>query len=441
MWDGLLNLDVLEGPLITIVFVLGLAGLVVLLARRPDKRRLLTLAVAVVTGGAAAITLWLICVRWLDLFGGSPGMGSYLWVAATCIAVSVAVVSFRGVRWWRKAVASGAIVVFLMCGVLGVNAVFGVNRTVGNLVNIVVSKPIRLAPLTSNGEADRPDTPLWSRWKPPAGMPKQGTTGTVTIPPTVSGFSARAAGIYLPPAARTSDPPVLPVVVMLMGQPGNPDPAPIASVLNRFAEQHEGLAPIVVVPDQLGPGINDTGCVDSDRYGKVYTYLTQDVTAWITAHLNVTKDHQYWTVAGYSNGGQCAVSLGIKRPDLYRVIIDVSGEEFPGASNPAYALNDLFKNSQSAYDAEKPINLLAQRGPLNSTAVFTASKDDTHYMQVAQKLTQAAKNSGMNAELRLLDHAGHGADALEGGLGDGFAVAYPLLGLSAPGHRASGPKG
>ncbi|CAM5423872.1 alpha/beta hydrolase [Leifsonia shinshuensis] len=435
---ALLEVDILDGPVRGVVYALGGVALVVLLARAPTRSWLTAAAVAAVGGGAVAVLLWLVCVRWLDLFGGSLGRAAYLWLAATCAAVAVAAVSLFRVRLWRRIVAASAVVVFLCCGVLGINAAFGVNRTVGNLLNVVVLHPLRLAPPAAHGSTPAV-ADLWARWRPPAGMPEAGETGTADIPPTASGFRARPAGLYLPPAARTANPPALPVVVMLMGQPGNPDPGPIASVLDRFARAHHGLAPIVVVADQLGPGIADTGCVDSRRYGKVYRYLTEDVPAWIRTQLNVTADHRFWTIAGYSNGGQCALSIGVKRPDLFTSIIDVSGEEFPGSTNPKKALADLFGHDQAAYDGQKPLALLAARHLPGMTAVFTASTDDPHYYSVARKLTTAAQAAGMDATLHALPGGGHGRAALIGGLEAGFGVIYPVVGLSPPGAVAAVP--
>lgn len=437
MVDALLNLDILDGPFAVGAFVLGATALIVLLARSPTRSWLRALAIAVVGGGVAAVLLWLICVRWLDLFGGSLGITTYLWTAATCMAVAVAVVSLHRVRWWRRIVASAAVVVFLVCGVLGVNAAFGLNRTVGNLLNVVVPHPVRLAPPSAGGASPTAGA-LWARWMPPTGMPPTGEQGTVQIPATASGFHARAAGIYLPPVARTSNPPPLPVVVMLMGQPGNPDPGPIGRVLDSFAQHNRGLAPIVVVADQLGPGGDDTGCVDSARFGKVFTYLTQDVPAFIRSRLNVVADHRFWTIAGYSNGGQCALSIGSRRPDLFRTIIDISGEEFPGSTNPKQALRDLFAGSQPAYDQAKPLAILSGKQLRTTTAVFTACVDDPHYLGVARELSEAAKAAGMNVTMNALPSGGHTLRALLGGLQAAFAVVYPVLDLSRPGEPARG---
>ncbi|MCC2732394.1 MFS transporter, partial [Fusicatenibacter saccharivorans] len=73
---------------------------------------------------------------------------------------------------------------------------------------------------------------------------------------TKSNFAARPAMIYLPPAALSEMPPTLPVMELMAGQPGSPsrliDAGNIAAMMDSYAAKHDGLAPIVIAPDQNG---------------------------------------------------------------------------------------------------------------------------------------------------------------------------------------------
>jgi enterochelin esterase-like enzyme len=436
LWLGFLHIRIVDGIVPVLVFLLAAGTIVVTLLWGATRRWILTAALAAAGGGMVAIGLWLVCVRWLDLFGGSLGLPTYLWLAGTLSAVAIGVVALFRPGALRRGVAIAAVVSSIAAGTVGINAAFGLNRTIGNLLNIVVDKPLRLpAPTTTPGVSATPVRPLWETWTPPAGMPLTGRTGTVAIPNVASGFHARSAGVYLPPAALTANPPRLPVVLMLMGHPGNPDPLPIAQVLDAYAAANHGLAPIVIVADQVGADVKDTGCVDS-RLGRARTYLLHDVMPWMRANLNVTADPRLWTIAGYSNGGQCAISLGAEHPELFGTVISVSGEEFPGASHPADALQQLFGGDAQKYEQAKPLTVLQQHRYAGTTAVFTAAKDDPRYRAVARRLATAAQSAGMNAQLRELPHGGHGAAALAGGLRAAFAIAYPALELSPPGREA-----
>jgi enterochelin esterase-like enzyme len=427
--DALLSIDVLDGAVPVIVFALAVGVLCALLIRPVSRRWLRRLAVAAAGGLLASIAAWLILVRWLNVFGESPGLGNYVWATAAFCGVALCAVSIGRSPWWRTAVAIVGIPVFIITATLGINLNYGLDRTLGNVLAITVPSPIQLRPPAHRGSTY--DTDLWQDWKAPAGMPQRGKTGTATIPARVSGFHARQAGIYLPPAALVAKPPALPLLVMMMGQPGNPDPQPIATVLDELAARHNGLAPVVVVADQLGDPLHDTLCLDTPHYGNVETYIARDVTAWAEKNLPITVDHRFWSVAGYSNGGLCALSFGLDHPDVFANILDISGEEFPGAEHPQATLAEFFGGDQAAYDRAKPlVRIASSRYP--GALIFTACRDDPVFHQVAVRGLRAALRAGVASTFVDLRTGGHGIGALMGGLQGGLPLLYGRLGLQPP---------
>ncbi|WP_253901363.1 esterase family protein [Arthrobacter sp. PAMC 25486] len=312
---------------------------------------------------------------------------------------------------------------------IGINADAGIDRTLGAVLGLDTGETVKL-PVPGQGGGQEGAVPLWQSWKPPAGMPAAGEQGTHDIPNSHSGFIARPAGIYLPPAARTAKPPILPLVIMLMGQPGDPTPQFIGGVLDTYAAANQGLAPIVVVADQIGPDQNDTLCVDSKKYGKVESYIMKDVVGFARDNLGVLQDPKSWTIAGYSNGGQCAISLGAKYPDVFGNILDISGEEFPGAEDSSGNLAQVFNGDQAAYDAQKPINIMAGKHFRDTTAIFTVGALDAIYVPAAQTVSAAAQAAGMATTYYEVPNAGHLGAALTGGLEKGFEILYPRLDLS-----------
>lgn len=430
MFHALLDLDIVDGPVPVIVFVLAAILAVLVLWRRYSARRLLVPAAAAAFGGLAAMVTWLVCVRWLNLFGESLGYGNYLWIAAAFVGAAVALASIRRRPRWRTAVAIAAVPVFALAAAVGINANYGINRTLGSALAVAYSKPLTLAPPA--GASTGYDPELWKHWAPPADLPAHGEVGTAAVPGTASGFHAREAGLYLPPAALVKHPPALPLLVMMMGQPGNPDPEPIAEVLDRYAASHYGLAPVVVVADQLGDPYTDTLCLDTARLGYVETYVTKDVPAWAAAHLPVTRDHRFWTAAGYSNGGLCALSFAIDHPDVFADVLDVSGEAFPGAEHPDATLREVFHGDAGAYEACKPLYKLRHFSHPGMTAIFTAARDDPEYHHVALQAKAAAAGAGIDAAFVDLSEGGHGRGALMGGLDAGVGLLLPILGLERP---------
>jgi len=425
-----LTLNIVDGPLVLAFYALSVVCAVALLLGRPVRLLVLPARAGVVGAALGALAL-LVSEGLMHAFGGPLGWHVRLWVIACFAGLGMCVASLRRSRPWRKALACAGALIFTVTAVLGVNAYYGLHPTVASLLGISLAPKIELDPIKPHTRT-QPQAPLWQRWKPPEELASEGTTAQVAIPPKASGFNSRPAGLYLPPAALVDDPPALPLVVFMMGQPGNPDPQYVKTILNDYASRHDGLAPIVIVADQLGNPAVDNLCLDSPLYGHPETFINRDVVDWARSHLNIIDDRKYWTIAGYSHGGQCAISFAAKYPSVWGNVLDISGEEYPGAEEPEANLREMFGGRQAAYDAEKPANILKQRKYPDTTAIFTASTDDPVYLEAARHLSAAATAAGMTVTYYEVPNGGHVIGALNGGLAAGFDVLYPRLGLSGP---------
>jgi dienelactone hydrolase len=423
------GIAIIDGPLPWVVYAIALALFLVLLIREPTRRWVLTALLALLIGALVGLGIGLLADA-TDVFGDALPTPVLWWAAATFAAIGLAIANLWRSPLWRKIAALVGIVVFAIAGTIGINAVYGLNPTLGSLFGVVDDNPIVVPTSTATAAAG----PLSETFTPPADMPAKGQQGTQVIPATASGFTARAAGIYLPPAALVPNAPPLPLVIMMMGHPGNPDPSYIAGVLDDFAARNKGLAPIVVVPDQLGPDGNDPACADSTAYGNAETYVTKDVVEWATQNLHIMQDPKYWVIAGYSNGGGCAVKYLAKYPQQWKNLIDVSGEPFPGSEDADSVTSTIYGGDTAAFEAAKPINIMKAAPPGTydgMTAVFTAGAQDPTYIQAAEDVSSEAQAVGMSVTYYEVPGAGHTGDALPDGLQEGFTVMYPVLGLSA----------
>src|SRR5262249_6723401 len=150
-------------------------------------------------------------------------------------------------------------------------------------------------------------------------LPSKGSIVHVPIPGPASGFVARDAYIYVPPAWFSSPVPQLPVLMMLHGVPGGPEnwlqAGQADQVIDPFAAANGGKAPILVMPDLSGDENNDTECTDSPR-GNSETYLTTDVPEYMHSNFSVATGPGSMGVAGFSAGGFCALMLPLRHPDL-----------------------------------------------------------------------------------------------------------------------------
>lgn len=432
--DALLTMNIVDGPFVDVVYALALCSVAFLAARRPSRRWMLTGAGSLLSGTIASFVV----LSWAsetNAFGVDLSPTTTAWVYAVFSAVGLAVGNLWKSRWPRKVVASMAIILFAITGTVGINADFGLDRTLADLAGLPTQKPISLPRNASTTAPTRPvlaGGALWANWVAPHSQPAVGRIGSVVIANTLSGFRSRPAGLYLPPAALAKDPPLLPLVVMMMGQPGNPDPSFQKPILDDFAARHNGLAPIVLVVDQLGDPSIDTLCLDTAKHGKAESFLVGDVVAWARTHLHVLPDAAHWTIAGYSNGGECALSLGAKHPEIWGNVLDISGEEYPGSDHPGQTLARDFAGSTAAYQAVRPLTVLAGRHYVNTVGIFTVGSNDGAYVAQARRVEAAARAAGWTTTYFEVPNGGHVLGALNGGLREGYRVLYPRLGLSAP---------
>jgi enterochelin esterase-like enzyme len=429
--DALWQLPVISGPLPWIVYGIAIALLLVLLIRPITPRWLLTAVIGIGAGGVLGVGVYLIANA-TNAFGSALPLEVGLWAGAVLAAVGLAIASLWGSPVWRKIVAVFAILWFPITGLIGINAFYGLNPTLGSIFGVTAANPI-VIPTAAPTPTATPTGPLYETWTPPDGMPTAGQQGTQDIAGTQSGFDARPAGIYLPPAALVESAPALPLVILMMGYPGNPDQSYIAAILDEFAAQNKGLAPIVVVADQIGNG-GDPACADSAAFGNAETYIKTDVVNWAKGNLNVIQDPKYWVIAGYSNGGGCAIKYGAQEPDVFKNILDISGEEYPGSEDADAVVAQIYGGDDGAFEASKPVNILAAgAGQYDGvTAVFTAGEEDPDYLAAAAAVSAEAVAAGMSVTVYTVPGAGHLVDALNGGLQEGFTILYPVLGLSAP---------
>ncbi|MBO9626176.1 MAG: alpha/beta fold hydrolase [Microbacterium sp.] len=434
MYAWLLGLDIASGPVPWIVWGATALLLVLLPLRRVTGRRVRRTIVAVAIGGILGAALC-IAIDVLDVFGTPLPDAVPWWAAAGFAAVGFGVVHLWDSGVWRKIVAVLAIVGALLSTTLGVNIAFGLDRTLGDLLELSALPAAGALPTPLPSSTPTVDPPLYESWRPPADMPAHGEvrqlSGDQRIPST-AGFVPRDAAIYLPPAALVKNPPALPVIVQMMGLPGSPSPTAVQAAADAFAAQHEGLAPIVIVADQLGSSRQNPGCADSKTFGGVDTYFNVDIPQWIRTHLRALPGPAGWAISGYSNGGACSFLYGAQHPEIWNSLVSISGEEYPGMEDPTPVLTHVFGGDKAAFAANKPENVLAQHAGAYAGhfALFTAGADDKVYSPAAERAAASATAAGFETRFYSVPGAGHVGPALSGGLDEALRQLAPRWGLA-----------
>lgn len=433
----MLDWPLLDGFPQFLLTALGVVSFGFLLYGRTKRWWTLNVPIAVGVGLVAAVIFKLVMdVIWKP-FPEDP-LPTVSMVAMFLNGAAVALAVMKPVRWPLRIVAVFAVIGVVISGAAAVNQHFAQYPTLGALFGADLANQSDF----QNKDVVQPDqlvkapagAALSTVWKAPANMPTTGTVSTVQIPGTKSKFNARDAYVYLPPAYQSTPRAELPVIVLMAGQPGEPrdwfEAGKLSAVMDAYAAQHDGLAPVVVVVDPLGDSFANPGCVDSPQ-GNVFTYLSEDVPNWIKTNLQVVQDTTKWAIGGLSNGGTCALVLAVNAPDVYRTFMALSPEDQINVGDDAAAtLNTLFGGSQAKFDAVNPLTVMKTKS-FPDTAGFIVGGLDDSYLPRAQRVEAAAKAAGMDITYVELP-GGHDWRVW----GAGFQQALPWLanrmGLVAP---------
>ncbi|GAA1837047.1 alpha/beta hydrolase-fold protein [Pseudonocardia ailaonensis] len=435
----MLDWSLFSGAFPTVIVVVGIVAGAGLALFGGIGRRWWFLVVPAVIVGATAVTfllLWLVTDVWRPFPDRLP-TSVWVWggiaVAAVGLAVAVQVLAGRGrVAWLRRIAAVLAAALVAVTAAQSVNLVFQAYPTTRTALGIDYPDQQEFADTPTHAARlvrPTPDVPLEQTWTPPAGLSMDGRVAQVQIPATTSGFPARPAWVYLPPAYLSTTRAQLPVLVLLSGQPGDTNDwlngGRLSDRMDRYAAEHHGLAPVVVMPDDTGGQFANPLCMDS-KLGNAATYLTVDVPAWIRRHLQVNPDPAAWSVGGFSYGGTCALQLALTAPGVYPTLVDISGQQEPTLGDRATTVRAAFgtgPDAEARFKAVNPLDLLATRRFPQLAAAVTSGDKDAQYQPAARRIAAALQAAGVATELTIVP-GGHNYEAW----GAGLEAALPWLG-------------
>jgi S-formylglutathione hydrolase FrmB len=383
------SISIVHGVLPVVVIVLGLGALLLALRWKDGTwRRQLLIGVPV---AAAVVGLIALLVDGLSLIPYQFPNSYYLWVGLVFLAVMIGIVGWRKFRDWRRAVSIIAIVLTASMAFTLINQHYQYWPTVGALLGKNAQNQVSENELNAIREANK------------GVSPSEGYTVQVSIPATVSGFDAHDAFVWVPPAWIADPHRKLPVIELLAGAPGAPDNWTRAAYADRTAEQfaatHNGVAPLLVMPDSNGYHVTDSECVNNPGHaGNAETYLTVDVPRYMETKFNAAGTPGSWAIGGLSAGGMCSTMLALRNPDLYHTFADFSGLEGPTVGEtmqPALTTEKLFGGSTEAYDAHDPQYLLTHNRYPQLSGWFEVGTDDAAPLAAQQQLVPLARQAGI----------------------------------------------
>jgi S-formylglutathione hydrolase FrmB len=241
---------------------------------------------------------------------------------------------------------------------------------------------------------------------PHVGATRQGRLLRVDIPGTADHFGTRPAYVYVPSITRRHPELRLPVVVLLHGTPGGPYAWPTAgeavATADAFAADHQGLAPIIVMPDINGTDLGDTECIRTPSGGDVEHYLQVTLPQWVIAHVPADPDRRHWAVAGLSEGGTCAAMLALSEPGNWAAFASLSGLAHPTqgrGDSPLLAERVLFGGSAALFDAHDPLWLAAHRHYSGLSAWIFCASDEHVTCGEQRQVAAATRAAGVRTDL------------------------------------------
>lgn len=277
------------------------------------------------------------------------------WTGCFVAAVAVAILGWRGTRWWRRALSILLVPLSFAAALVVLNEWVGYYPTVSAAWGALTAGPL----------PDEIDVAELAGLR--GTSPDTGKVVQVDIPDDASGFAHRSEYFYLPPAwFAGATPPALPALMMIAGEFNTPADwlrsGGAIETVDDYAASHDGQAPILVFVDSGGSFNNDTECVDGPR-GNAADHLTDDVRPYLVSTFGASAKPENWGVVGWSMGGTCAVDLTVMHPDLFTTFEDIAGDAGPTAGTKEQTIDRLFDGDASQWDAYDPATVMAKHGP------------------------------------------------------------------------------
>lgn len=390
--------SLVSGALPWMFWILTIAGMIAVLAfliKEGERKRVIITLIATVASGAIGYLLTWLCSDVFVVFGVEMGAKVIRAVAIGFAMMALLICGIVFLRRWKRALASVAVVVALFATCIHVDAIYEEFPTIGSLFGYTGYSRLSSAKLRKSTMSVKEWKKLAAEGKTPM-TPKEGRIYDASIPAAKSGFKVRDAMVYLPPAALSAEPPELPVMELMAGQPGSPgrffQASHIKGMLDEYASKHDGLAPIVISPDQNGSNSNNSLCADTSQ-GKAETYLTKDVVDWAKKNLPVSD--QRWAIGGFSQGGTCATQLGPRHAEQYSLIMTVGGELQPTSGSVEHMVSEYFNGNKAAYEAQIPANAIKEHAPSDQVMILGSGALDHQSLTNLETNAEAGIQAGM----------------------------------------------
>jgi S-formylglutathione hydrolase FrmB len=383
------NISIVSGWFPVFLFWVTVAVSVIAVVPRRDVLK--EFAIGIPIGIVFAVLLFVGLHVTQAIPDGAP-RSMYVWLTVTCLVAGLVAAGWHRAHWPRRIAGVAAVALAVVSAGSAANQTFDYYPTFDRLLGQNADHFMDNAQLT----AMRRETARTGK------LPDHGATLEVPIPGKNLRITPRPAYVWVPPAWFGRDEPKLPVIILMHGVPGQPSDWTRASYADAtslaFAEQHHGVAPILVMPDINGSLDEDSECVNSGAFGQVETYLSQTVPAFMRKNFNASTAPGSIAMAGLSEGGMCATTMALLNPKEIPVFANYSGDEGPiyQSGNQQQTIQALFGGSVASFDAHNPPYLLTHQRYAGMSGWFEAGAQDATSLKAALALQPLASNAGID---------------------------------------------
>lgn len=229
---------------------------------------------------------------------------------------------------------------------------------------------------------------------------QDGYTLHLTMRGDLSGIT-RSVYVYLPPqyfqsAYRNYR---FPAIELLHGFPGTPQDwitvVGVTAMLQKLVDNGQAKPVVLVMPDANGGRAISLQCLNQYHGQQDATFLAEDLPIGIARTLRVQPPGPAWGVAGYSEGGFCAVNLGLQYGDVFSYSGVLSGYFAPSKNqlaDPPRRVNP-FGGNQALQRKNTPDDLITAlpagtRVPEFWIGVGSGNRSDLRSAQIFEQLLQ-----------------------------------------------------
>lgn len=322
-------------------------------------------------------------------------------VGMTMVAIATPLgVALLWGRWPRRAAWPARLLGLLLVMAVGAgysatlaNRAFGFYSTVSDLLasSALTYRPPPSFQTARQGSADavQVEEPNWFLNGRASAQNGRGSMLRVLLAGRRSGLS-RHGFVYLPATWFLDTGVSLPVVEMLHGYPGSPGNFQVQLGIQGILDQEiaaRRLPPTVAVfPNTYQQG-RASECVDAVNGERNETYLAVDVPNDVQATFGTIRGRSLGLL-GYSEGGFCAVNLGLHHPDRVTAAVSLAGYFTAGTDTGTKV---LYAGVRGALLRNSPLWWVRYRQPTAPALLLVSGGDDRASLSQDRALARAAR--------------------------------------------------